>query len=121
MAHYDLPHQHGQDFKLVLEKVPDDEQFRIVSAAFQQLSDPTRLKIMWLLCHSEECVYNIAAAMGMSNPAVSHHLRLLRNSGLIVSRRDGKEVYYTIAKTNLASLLHKTIDSLFEISCPTEK
>ena len=67
MAHYDLPHQHGQDFKLVLEKVPDDEQFRIVSAAFQQLSDPTRLKIMWLLCHSEECVYNIACLLYTSS------------------------------------------------------
>ena len=87
---------------------------------FQQLGDPSRLRILWLLCHSEECVCNIAAAVGMSDPAVSHHLRILKKGGIIESRRDGKEVYYTLADTTQAKLLHRTIDALFEITCPTD-
>ena len=55
------------------------------------LSDPSRLRIFWLLCHCEECVMNISALVDMSSPAVSHHLRNLKASGLIVSRREGKE------------------------------
>lgn len=56
----------------------------------------------------------------MSNPAASHHLRILKNSGLITSRRSGKEVYYTLADTPEARLLHKAVDSLFHITCPKE-
>lgn len=118
MSHVELPHDHGQNIDTVLEKMPDSEQFQKAAETFQQLGDGTRLKILWLLCHSEECVCNIAAAVGMSNPAVSHHLRILRHSGLITSRRGGKEVYYTLAKTQEAQLLHQAIDALFQISCP---
>ena len=56
--------------------------------------------------------------MGMSDPAVSHHLRLLRESGLIVSRRDGKEVYYKLAESEQAQILHRALDEMFEVSCP---
>ena len=59
-------------------------------------------------------------AVDMSAPAISHHLKNLKKSGLIVSRREGKEVYYTLSHTAPAKLLHKTVDALFEISCPTD-
>lgn len=118
MNHYNLPHNHGQNIEKVLDKMPNLDQFDIVSSMFQQLGDSSRLRILWILCHCEECVCNIAAAVGMSDPAVSHHLRILKKSGLILSRRDGKEVYYKLSQTNEAQLLHKAIDSLFEITCP---
>lgn len=119
MAHYNLPHNHGQLIDKVLDKMPSEEEFRGVSYLFQQLGDPSRLRILWLLCHSEECVCNLAAAAQMSAPAVSHHLRSLKQGGLITSRREGKEVYYTLTDTVQAKLLHKAVDALFEISCPT--
>ena len=119
MSHYHLPHNHGQNIERVLERMPPPDGFQATAATFQQLGDPSRLRILWLLCHSEECVCNIAAAVGMSDPAVSHHLRILKRSGIIESRRDGKEVYYTLADTTQAKLLHRTIDALFEITCPT--
>lgn len=72
----------------------------------------------WLLCHCEECVINLSSIVGMSSPAVSHHLRQLKSSGLIVSRRDGKEVYYKAATTEQAQLLHQIIEKMVEISCP---
>ncbi|EDP25843.1 transcriptional regulator, ArsR family [Coprococcus eutactus ATCC 27759] len=88
---------------------------------FKQLSDGSRLRILWMLCHLEECVSNIAAAMEMSDPAVSHHLKQLKSSGLIVSRRDGKEVYYKLADTETARLVHKVCEEMFQITCPLEK
>lgn len=119
MEHYNLPHNHGQNIENVLEKMPLAEDFKDISFLFQQLGDPTRLRILWLLCHCEECVCIIAAAVDMSAPAVSHHLRILKKSGIITSRRDGKEVYYTLADMPQAKQLHKSIDALFKISCPT--
>ncbi len=101
----------------ILEKKPPETHFNDVSAVFQLISDPTRLKIVWLLCHCEMCVNHIGNALGMSSPAVSHHLRLLKQSGLIESRRDKKEVYYKLAQTEQARLLHKSIDDIFDIQC----
>lgn len=121
MAHYNLPHDHGQNVEHVLAKMPEQDAFLKVADAFGQLKDASRLKILWLLCHCEQCVSNIAAAMEMSDPAVSHHLKLLKTSGLIVSRREGKEVYYKLADTEQAHILHHALDDMFEVSCPTEE
>lgn len=112
-----LPHDHGNHTLKLLEHKPAQEVFEKTSSTFQLISDPTRLKILWLLCHSEECVINIAAAIDMSSPAVSHHLRVLKQSGLLTSRREGKEAYYTLAKTPEADLVHKIVDSVFNMNC----
>ena len=76
------------------------------------------VRIFWLLCHCEECVQNISALMEMSSPAVSHHLRGLKDNGLIVSRRVGKEVFYKAADTDQSRLLHIMIEKVMAISCP---
>ena len=94
------------------------ENFQTVAAVFKQLSDSSRLRIFWLLCHYEACVVNISALVDMTSPAVSHHLRQLRSSGLIVSRREGKEVYYRAADTEQSRLLHRVIEETMAISCP---
>ena len=84
---------------------------------FKQLGDSTRLRIFWILCHCEECVLNIATLLNMSSPAVSHHLRPLKNSGLITSRREGKEVYYRAADTEQTRLLHDMMEKVMQITC----
>ena len=114
-----LPHDHGQSIERELSHMPGEEGFQTVAEIFRQLSDRSRLRIFWLLCHCEECVINLAALVSMSSPAVSHHLRQLKASGLIVSRREGKEVYYKAADTQRAQLLHHMIETLVEITCPT--
>jgi len=58
--------------------------------------------------------------MGMSSPAVSHHLRQLKAAGLIVSHRSGKEVYYKAAPTSQALALHDAMEQLMAITCPTQ-
>lgn len=116
-----LPHTHGtQNIAPDLTNELDNiEKFQLAADIFKQLGDTTRIRLFWLLCHCEECVINISAMLNMSSPAVSHHLRLLRSSGLIVSRREGKEVYYQAAKNPQSQLLHQIIEQVLEIACPT--
>ena len=115
-----LPHDHGGDERRVLERMPKEESFGQVASVFQQISDCTRLRILWLLCHTTASVGAIARAVGMSDSAVSHHLRVLRADGLVSAKRSGKEVYYSLAASDKARLLHRTIDAMFEIACPSE-
>ena len=116
---FTLPHDHGEEnIEELLSHIPEEGVIINVSAAMKQLGDPSRLRIFWLLCHAEECVINIAAAVGMTSPAVSHHLKLLKSAGLIVSRREGKEMYYKAADTELVNSLHLIIEKVGEITCP---
>ena len=101
-----LPHDHGQTIEHELEYMPSVENFQTVADIFKQLGDGSRIRIFWLLCHCEECVINLSAMVNMSSPAVSHHLKQLKSAGLIVSRRDGKEVYYKAADTTGYSRQH---------------
>ena len=61
---------------------------------------------------------DIAAMTGMTSPAVSHHLRILKTGGLIVARRDGREMYYRAASTDIAQRLHHAVEEIMEITCP---
>jgi len=115
-----LPHHHDNHSEKLLTRMPREEVFRSAADAFKLLSDPRRMQIYWVLCHCEECVMNISALVAMSSPAVSHHLKLLKEAGLITSRRDGKEVYYTAASTEHSADLHETIEKMIRISCPTD-
>ena len=118
MSYPNLPHDHGGDVEHVVEQMPITESLQIVSDIFKLMDDNSRIRIFWLLCHCEECVINISALVDMSSPAVSHHLRQLKNGGLITSRREGKEVYYRAADTPQSRLLHHVIEELVEITCP---
>lgn len=115
-----LPHDHDVDSEKLVERMPEEEHFQTVANLMKQLNDPSRLRIFWILCHVEECVIDIAAMTDMSSPAVSHHLRILKTNGLIVSRREGKEMYYKAADTDIAQKLHHAVEEIMEISCPME-
>ena len=111
MSYMKLPHNHHNeiDNTELLEQLNDIQHFQIVSELFKQL------------CHCEECVLNISAMMKMTSPAISHHLRELRNKDLVSSRRVGKEVYYKSANTEQSVLLHKMIERILMITCPEHK
>lgn len=119
MQNTSLPHNHGQTIEQELQNMPSTQDFQTVADLFKQLGDGSRLRIFWLLCHCEECVINLSAMVNMSSPAVSHHLKQLKAAGLLVNRRDGKEVYYTAAKSEQAQLLHHMIEHMVEIACPS--
>ncbi len=118
--HYGLSHRQGQDLRVVLGKMPDLEHFVAIADQFSMLSDPTRLRIFWMLCHCCECVSTLSDMSGMSAAAVSHHLQMLRRAHLVVCHRHGKEIHYTLAETQEAELLHRAVDTLFALSCPFE-
>jgi len=114
-----LPHRHGEkNIESIKAELLKNTRFFAAAEIFKQLGDQTRLQVFWVLCHQEECVINIAALLEMSSPAVSHHLRSLQDSGLISSRREGKEVYYRATETEECALLHKTVEQVMEIVCP---
>lgn len=120
MADKKLPHDHGQSIEKHLGMMPAAEDFQKAAEIFNLLNDGSRIRIFWLLCHCEECVMNISSIVSMSSPAVSHHLRQLKSRGLIVSRREGKEVYYRAADTEDAKLMHHIIEHAVKIACPVE-
>ena len=118
MSSLSLPHDHHSTVEQSFDHMPGEEAFTATAELFKLLSDRTRLRLFWLLCHCEECVLNLSVMMDMSSPALSHHLKLLKACGLIVSRREGKEVYYKAADNVQASALHHVIEHVAEIACP---
>ena len=113
MEHTGLPHDHGEEQNhtaAMQELLRDGAHFQNIADIFRQLGDPNRIRIFWLLCHCEECVVNIAAMVDMSSPAVSHHLRVLKDSGLLSSRREGREAQ--------SRLLHEMIEQVMDVACP---
>lgn len=121
MEHTGLPHDHGEEQNhtaAMQELLRDGAHFQNIADIFRQLGDPNRIRIFWLLCHCEECVVNIAAMVDMSSPAVSHHLRVLKDSGLLSSRREGREVYYRASDEAQSRLLHEMIEQVMDVACP---
>ena len=103
------------------KNTPQSGDFTTLSEVFKLLADPSRLQIFWTLCHTEQCVMELAARLDISSPAISHHLKLLKEGGILVSRRDGKEVYYTAADTETVHALHHAVEEIIQVSCPERK
>ena len=106
-----LPHDHGPGMEACREEIPESAEFQAVASLFRLLDDVSRMRIFWLLCRCEACVTNISALMGMSSPAVSHHLRQLKAGGPITVRPAGKAVYYKAAHRYTARLPRHHIET----------
>ena len=113
-----LPHDHHSGMEEQFDHMPAPEAFGATAELFKLLGDPTRVRLFWLLCHCEECLLDLGVMMGMSSPALSHHLKILKAEGLITARREGKEVYYRAADNEQAAALHHVIEHVAEIACP---
>lgn len=90
------------DIKCCLEEEKDIE---ILSTTFKAMSDPTRLKIIYVLSKSSMCVCDIASLLDMTQSAISHHLRILRDLNLVKSRREGKLVIYSLDDEHVLGIL----------------
>ncbi len=83
------------------------EEVAGLSELFKALADETRLKVLYCLCLEELCGCDLAAILGLSTPAVSHHLRILKAARLVISRREGKLVYYSAADSHVEHIIQE--------------
>lgn len=86
---------------------PPDDLLALVVAAFQALGDPTRARILYALARRPLCVRDLALVAGVSESAVSHQLRLLRDRRLVKPRREGNVIYYTLDDHHVAALFRE--------------
>lgn len=100
--------------KEVEDKLPPEEEMQNLAEFFKVFADPTRLKIMLALLCSEMCVYDIATLLGMSQSAISHQLRVLKQMGLVKNKRVGKTIFYSPADSHIITILNQGLDHIEE-------
>ncbi len=96
---------HTDNIETARRNMPSEEALREISEMFKVLSDCTRLKIMQALSIAELCVCDLCEVLDMNSSAVSHQLRILRGSGLVRFRREGKNVYYSLQDIYVQDLI----------------
>lgn len=82
---------------------------------FRALGDPTRIKVIFLITSQEICVSDIANRLAVSESAVSHHLQVLKMSGLVKRKRDGKSMLYSLADDHVRIILQQTMEHTIEM------
>ena len=98
--------------------MPDDEVLYELADLFRVFGDSTRIKILYALHDNELCVQDIANAVQLSQSAVSHQLRVLKDSKLVRFRREGKTVYYALDDDHVRSILSMGMDHIkIEVDC----
>lgn len=100
--------------KQIDEKMPPEEELQDLAEFFKVFGDSTRLKILYVLLCSEMCVYDIAAVLGMSQSAISHQLRVLKQLDLVKHRREGKTIFYSLADAHIVTILSQGLDHIEE-------
>ena len=98
----------------VNEKMPPEEELQDLADFFKVFGDSTRLKILNVLLCSEMCVLDIAGILGMSQSAISHQLRILKQMGLVKNRREGKIIFYSLAESHIVTILSQGLDHIEE-------
>lgn len=96
---------HEELIQTVRERMPDEDDLCDLAELFKVFGDSTRIRILYVLLESEMCVCDIAQLLNMTQSAISHQLRILKNSKLVKSRRDGKSVIYSLADEHVCSIM----------------
>lgn len=100
--------------KRIEEAMPPEEELQDLAEFYKVFGDATRLKILYVLMDTEMCVYDIAAIVGMSQSAISHQLRVLKQMALVKNRRDGKSIYYSLADDHIVTILSQGLNHIEE-------
>ncbi|MCM1113185.1 MAG: metalloregulator ArsR/SmtB family transcription factor [Muribaculum sp.] len=99
--------------KIDAQMLPEEE-LQDLGEFFKVFGDVTRLKILYVLLCSEMCVYDIATLLGMSQSAISHQLRVLKQMDLVKNRREGKTIFYSLADSHIVTILSQGQDHIEE-------
>lgn len=100
--------------RLYESKMISEEEAYYISELYKAMSDPTRVRILFSLIPGEMCVCDITELVGVSQSAVSHQLRTLKQAGLVRYRRDGKTMYYSIADSHVSTMLAMGLEHIAE-------
>jgi len=105
--------EHCQYNQRVLDRIkselPDDNTTSRISEVFKLFGDNTRIRILWTLFDKEMCVFDICEKLGMSQSAISHQLRTLKQGRLVKSRRDGKNTFYCLDDDHVKRIIEQVL------------
>jgi len=107
-------HVHEDKVDELRHGLPDDDTLARLADLYKVFGDGTRIRILYVLFESEVCVCDIARLLGMTQSAVSHQLRILKQASLIRSRRDGKTIFYSLADDHVTTLLRMGMEHVTE-------
>ena len=105
LEHCDCVEVHEDLLKIVDEKMPDEEELYDLAELFKVFGDSTRIRILFVLFEAEVCVCDLAEILHMTQSAVSHQLRILKQNKLVKSRREGKSVFYSLADGHVRAII----------------
>ncbi len=105
---------HEDLIEKVRENMPEETVLYDLAELFKIFSDSTRIRILFVLFEAEVCVCDIADMLNMTQSAVSHQLRILKQSKLVKSRRDGKSVFYSLADDHVRTIIAQGLDHIQE-------
>lgn len=96
---------HQQVVEDAISQKLNNKEVEAVSSIFKVLGDPTRINILWSLIGREMCVCDLAATLGMTKSAISHQLKTMKDAAVVKSRRDGKNVFYSLDDSHVSRML----------------
>ena len=105
---------HDDVVKAVKEKMPDEDELYDLAEIFKVFGDSTRIKILYVLFEQEMCVCDIAQLLNMTQSAISHQLKILKQSRLVKNRREGKAVFYSLADGHVRSIINQGLEHIEE-------
>ena len=107
-------HVHEDVVEKVNQEMPEDEILYDLAELFKLFGDSTRIKILYVLFESEMCVCDIAQLLHMTQSAISHQLRALKQSKLVKYRREGKTVFYSLADGHVRTIINQGMEHISE-------
>ena len=110
----DFIHTHEELVEKVRRELPGEDTLYDLTELFRIFGDSTRIRILYVLFESEMCVCDIAALLGMTQSAISHQLRALKNARLVSSRREGKTVFYALADDHVKTIIDQGLEHVSE-------
>ncbi len=96
---------HEDLLKIVNETMPEETELYDLAELFKVFGDSTRIRILFVLFEAEVCVCDLAEALNMTQSAISHQLRILKQNKLVKSRREGKSIFYSLADNHVRSII----------------
>ena len=96
---------HENLLQIVNEPIPEENELYDLAELFKVFGDSTRIRILFVLFEAEVCVCDLAKALNMTQSAISHQLRILKQNKLVKSRRDGKSIFYSLADEHVRTII----------------